>query len=179
MSQSENSNQGHSLKNIPSQLKNIEIDYVKVSRYHYIIWMLIICIPVGLIAFFEDGFLFVSILLVLLALFVFSIFFFPKKHYLNTKYGLIEDVFYVQRGIWFKKRAAVAQNRIQHTDVSQGPIARRYNLATLTMHTAGMREADIHVPGLKYEDAIAMRDHLIYLNKQNVKTEVNTTTFHH
>lgn len=163
-----------SLKNIPLQLKNIELDYIKVSRIHYAIFLFIICGILGFLAIKENqGYLFTGIFLVVLCLFIFALIYFPKKNYLNTKYGLIDDVFYVQQGIWFKKRAAVAQNRIQHTDVSQGPIARRYNLATLTMHTAGMREADIAVPGLKYADAVAMRDHLIHLNKMQGSSEAS------
>ena len=156
-----------SLHDIPSQLKNIERDYIKVARVHYIVIMLVISAPLLFLSYFQfDNPILVSIVLLVISLLVFSIFFFPKREYIHTKYGLINDVFYVQEGIWFKKRTAVAQNRIQHTDVNQGPIARRYDLATLTIHTAGMAEANIKVPGLKHADAIAMRDHLIHLNKQ-------------
>lgn len=167
MSQLENVEQVHSLKDIPSQLKSIELDYIKVSRIYYVLLTLVVCGPLGFLAFLQrDEFVLPSIFFAALSLFVFLTIYFPKKDYINTKYGLIRDVFYVQEGIWFKKRVAVAQNRIQHTDVSQGPIARRYDLATLTIHTAGMAEANIKVPGLKHADAVAMRDHLIHLNKQ-------------
>ncbi len=156
-----------SLRDIPSQLKNIERDYIKVARVHYAFILLIVSIPLLFVAYFQlDNFVLLGVFSLVIAFLTFSVFFFPKKEYLHTKYGLINDVFYVQEGIWFKKRVAVAQNRIQHTDVSQGPIARRYVLATLTIHTAGMAEANIKVPGLKHADAIAMRDHLIHLNKQ-------------
>ena len=167
MSQLENVEQVHSLMDIPSQLKNIELDYIKVSRIYYLLSTLVVCGPLGFLAFMQrDEFVLPSIFFAVLLLFIALTIYFPKKEYLHTKYGLVNDVFYVQEGIWFKKRVAVAQNRIQHTDVSQGPIARRYDLATLTIHTAGMAEANIKVPGLKHADAIAMRDHLIHLNKQ-------------
>ena len=161
-----------SLQDIPSQLKNIEHDYIKVATVHYLIIMLVISIPLLILAFFQlDNPIIVSLVSLVVAFLVFSIFFFPKREYIHTKYGLINDVFYVQEGIWFKKRTAVAQNRIQHTDVDQGPVARRYDLATLTIHTAGMAEANIKVPGLKHVDAIAMRDHLIHLNKQLMNSQ--------
>ena len=167
MSQLENVEQDQSLKDIPSQLKSIELDYIKVSRIYYLLLTLAVCGPLGFIAFLQrDEFVLPSIFFAVLLFFVFLTIYFPKKEYLHTKYGLINDVFYVQEGIWFKKRVAVAQNRIQHTDVSQGPVARRYDLATLTIHTAGMAEANIKVPGLKHADAVAMRDYLIHLNKQ-------------
>ena len=88
---------------------------------------------------------------------------------------MVDKVFYVCKGKWFRKRTAVAQNRIQHTDVSQGPIARKYDLATLTIHTAGMKEADIHISGLKHTDAVAMRDFLLLLNKQAVNDQIITS----
>ncbi len=156
-----------SLHDIPSQLKNIERDYIKVARVHYTLIMLVISTPLLFVGFFQlDNPILLIAFALVIAFLAFSIFFFPKREYIHTKYGLINDVFYVQEGIWFKKRTAVAQNRIQHTDVSQGPVARRYDLATLTIHTAGMAEANIKVPGLKHSAAIAMRDHLIHLNKQ-------------
>ena len=162
-----------SLHDIPSQLKNIERDYIKVATIHYIFIMLVISIPLLILAFFQlDNPIIVSLVCLVVGFLVFSIFFFPKREYIHTKYGLINDVFYVQEGIWFKKRTAVAQNRIQHTDVDQGPVARRYDLATLTIHTAGMAEANIKVPGLKHADAIAMRDHLIHLNKQLLSAQL-------
>jgi len=156
-----------SLQDVPSQLKNVERDFIKLCYFINIIATLVIGIPLLILAYFQqDNIWIVTAVTLVITFLIFSIFYFPKREYINTKYGLINDVFYLQKGIWFKKRIAVAQNRIQHTDVSQGPLERRYDLATLILHTAGMKEADIRVEGLKHADAVAMRDHLIYLNKQ-------------
>lgn len=150
-------------------LHSIEKDYIKVLRIQFFILMFIICGVVGFIAFkTRDESHFPILFMVLLIFFTTLIVLYPKKVYKYTKYGLLDKVFYTQKGLWFRKRTAVAQNRIQHTDVSQGPIERHYSLATLTMHTAGMKEADIQVSGLKHSDALEMRDHLIQLNKQSL-----------
>ena len=83
----------------------------------------------------------------------------------------------MQKGWLFKKRTAVAQNRIQHTDVEQGPFLRKYNLAQLILHTAGVKEADISISGLEYSEAIAIRDHLLHMNKQkNLTQQANKET---
>ncbi len=55
----------------------------------------------------------------------------------------------------------VPRSRVQHTDVSQGPIERTYDLATLIIYTAGTHYASISLGGLSHETALFIRDHLI------------------
>lgn len=149
-------------------LKSIERDYIKVMRIQIFLVMLFVCGLLGFIAFkTRDESHFPLLFTLALILFTLLLIFYPEKVYKYTKYGMVDKVFYVCKGKWFRKRTAVAQNRIQHTDVSQGPLARKFDLATLTMHTAGMKEADIHISGLKHADAVAMRDYLLLLNKQS------------
>jgi membrane protein YdbS with pleckstrin-like domain len=52
----------------------------------------------------------------------------------------------------------VPLGRIQHIDVDQGPIMRSHDLATLTVHTAGNHNSSVALPGLRHDDAIAMRE---------------------
>ena len=56
---------------------------------------------------------------------------------------------------------ALPRVRIQHTDVSQGPLERRYGIGTLKLYTAGSRHTRIELPGLNHDDAIALRDALL------------------
>ena len=50
---------------------------------------------------------------------------------------------------------------MQHTDVSQGPLERRFGLATLVVHTAGTAHASVELPGLQHAVAIEVRDFLV------------------
>jgi membrane protein YdbS with pleckstrin-like domain len=50
---------------------------------------------------------------------------------------------------------------VQHIDVAQGPLERRYGLATLSIYTAGTEYARVDLPGLRHERAVAIRDHLL------------------
>ncbi len=50
---------------------------------------------------------------------------------------------------------------MQHTDVSQGPIERLFELSTLIIYTAGTEHASISLGGLARETAFLIRDHLI------------------
>ena len=55
----------------------------------------------------------------------------------------------------------VPRSRVQHTDVSQGPLERSHGLATLIVHTAGVEHAQVELAGLPYEVALRLRDHLL------------------
>jgi len=43
--------------------------------------------------------------------------------------------------------------RIQHSEVTQGPVDRFFNLAKLRVFTAGGSGSDLTIPGLKLEEA--------------------------
>jgi len=157
--------------NLFSELRQVQPEYQKVVRLTILVWLLIGCAGFGFLAFIlikaNDDNLAYSLVVLIPILFFLSLFFiYPKKVYKYTHYGLVDEVFYVQKGWLFKKRTAVAQNRIQHTDVEQGPFLRKYGLAQLILHTAGVKEADISISGLEHTEAIAIRDHLLEWNKQ-------------
>ena len=67
----------------------------------------------------------------------------------------------VRRGVLIRSIASVPKSRVQHTDVSQGPIQRHFGIATLIVHTAGTQYAAVPVPGLPRETALAIRNFLI------------------
>ena len=51
--------------------------------------------------------------------------------------------------------------RIQHTDVDEGPIARRFGIATMKVFTAGSEVSELEIDGLSRADALALRDRLL------------------
>ena len=67
----------------------------------------------------------------------------------------------IRSGVVWRSHVSLPRVRIQHTDVSQGPLQRRYGVATLKLYTAGSRYTRIDLPGLAHADAIALRDALI------------------
>jgi len=67
----------------------------------------------------------------------------------------------VRRGVLWRSIINVPASRIQHTDVTQGPLLRRYGLATLTMHTAATKTPSVTLSGLTHSDALAVREALI------------------
>lgn len=73
----------------------------------------------------------------------------------------LADGLLVQRGVIWQSETFVPRSRIQHTDVNQGPLDRRWGMAKLSLHTAGTRLENISIGGLRRNDALALRDTLL------------------
>lgn len=84
----------------------------------------------------------------------------PLRRYQARGYDVGGDRLRVVRGIWFHSDTVVPFGRVQHIDVDQGPLQRAYDIATITVHTAGTHNASVHLPGLLNEDALAMREQI-------------------
>jgi hypothetical protein len=67
----------------------------------------------------------------------------------------------IRRGVVIREVVTVPRSRVQHTDVSQGPIERQFGLATLILHTAGTHHAAVPLEGLAHETALRIRDHFV------------------
>jgi len=82
-----------------------------------------------------------------LLVYVFLFYLYGARHkyfsYAQDKKGL-----YINTGVYWRKRIVIPLNRVQHTDVVQGPLDRKYKLATLVVHTAGTRNAVVSLPGI-------------------------------
>lgn len=85
----------------------------------------------------------------------------PPAHYRTLRYGVDDHGITIDRGVFWRSRIALPRIRVQHSDVSQGPLQRRYGVATLKLYTAGSRYTKIELPGLAHDDAMALRDALI------------------
>ncbi|MEE8584201.1 MAG: PH domain-containing protein [Acidobacteriota bacterium] len=67
----------------------------------------------------------------------------------------------IRRGVFWREVITVPRSRVQHTDVSQGPLERRFGLAKLHIFTAGTQHSKVELPGLARATAREIRDHLM------------------
>ena len=81
--------------------------------------------------------------------------------YETSRYVVRPDGVEIHRGIFWKSVISVPRSRVQHTDVTQGPVLRRFGLATLTMYTAGNHLFAVPLSGVSHETAIRIRDFLL------------------
>ncbi len=85
----------------------------------------------------------------------------PRIAYAYASYRLDDLGIEIRKGVYFRRITNVPRSRVQHTDVSQGPLERRFGLSTLVMHTAGTTNAKVRLAGLDHETARRIRAHLI------------------
>ena len=78
-----------------------------------------------------------------------------RLHYLVDEGGLR-----IRRGVFWRTVIWIPISRVQHTDFTQGPVQRRFGLATLTVHTAGTAGASISLAGLEHTVAARLCAHL-------------------
>lgn len=110
--------------------------------------------------------LFLGLLLVyaLLLLFAYK---WPAVRHERLRYLVDEGGLRIRRGVFWRKVIWIPISRVQHTDVSQGPLQRKFELATLTVHTAGTSGASISLEGLEHTVARRLCDQLRPERKQD------------
>lgn len=101
-----------------------------------------------------------AIVLLLAGLAVTIAYRFPAARHRHLRYRVDRDGLRIQRGVFWRKTIWIPITRVQHTDVSQGPLQRKYDLAKLTVHTAGTEGASIPLPGLEHGIATRLSVHL-------------------
>lgn len=84
----------------------------------------------------------------------------PRRRYRAWGYREGADELHIRHGLFKRVLTVVPFGRVQHIDISQGPVERRYDLGTLTLHTAGTRSAAVSLPGLGHGEAERLRDRI-------------------
>jgi len=107
------------------------------------------------------GLLLVPLWLVLNGLAVWQLRRWPDIAYRHSSYRVDELGIEIRKGVYWRAITNVPRSRIQHTDVSQGPLERRFGLGTLVIHTAGTMNARVTLAGLEHGTARRIRTHLI------------------
>jgi uncharacterized protein len=81
--------------------------------------------------------------------------------YRYMSYRVDEDGIEIRAGVIWRAVSNVPRSRVQHTDVAQGPLDRKYGLGKLIIYTAGTQHSRVELPGLEHQTALAIRDHLL------------------
>jgi membrane protein YdbS with pleckstrin-like domain len=85
----------------------------------------------------------------------------PVRAYQHTWYRVDELGIEIRKGVFWRVVINVPKSRVQHIDVSQGPIDRRFELGTLVIYTAGTDHAKVELQGLEHDLALRVREHLL------------------
>jgi uncharacterized protein len=85
----------------------------------------------------------------------------PAIDYRHASYRIDDRCLEIRRGVYWRTVVTVPRSRVQHTDVSQGPLERRFGLGTLVVYTAGTDHARVSLGGLEHARALRIREQLL------------------
>jgi len=91
----------------------------------------------------------------------------PQRIYARLRYRLTERFLQVMRGWLLHTDTTVPLVRVQHLDVTRGPLDKVFGTATLVVHTAGTHNSIVTLPGLAPERAAEIRD----IIREHVRTD--------
>jgi uncharacterized protein len=143
--------------------------WIPVRRIHSAVFFTVILSAsfVGLIVLWiasgvlAAGLLLLPLWAVVMALLAWQLYRWPPISYRHTSYCLDGEGFEIARGVYWRTITNVPRSRVQHTDVSQGPLERRFGLGTLVVYTAGTQHSQVTLPGLDFAVARQIRAHLL------------------
>ena len=101
-----------------------------------------------------------TIIVPLLLLLVYPVLIAPPRRYRALGYRVDSDELRIASGLLVKTETVVPLKRVQHIDVSQGPIERLFGVTRLLLHTAGTMNSLVVLPGLARETAETIRDEI-------------------
>ncbi|SHG32190.1 PH domain-containing protein [Ornithinibacillus halophilus] len=140
----------------------IALDAIKAWRISAILseaiaW--VITITLFVLAVIFDFSIWIPIVAAIISLLTTIIFVFilPKLRWRRWRYEVFEQEIYIQHGIFIVSRTLVPMIRVQHVDTKQGPILKKYQLASVTISTAATTH---EIPALLEEDASELRDRI-------------------
>ncbi len=93
----------------------------------------------------------------------------PSVAYRHISYRVDGQGIEIRKGVYWRVVINVPRSRVQHIDVSQGPLERKYGLGTLVIYTAGTDHAKVELSGLEHGRALRIREHLL-----NVTTQITS-----
>lgn len=84
----------------------------------------------------------------------------PGRRFRRWGYRMDGEDLRVAHGVWTRTETLVPLGRVQHLDVSQGPLERAFGVCRLVLHTAGTMHSRVVLPGITRERAEGMRDEI-------------------
>lgn len=144
----------------PVDLVPLERGQLHVIRIQTAIQSAVLLVPavIGDFALRERGVPMGAIAVPVLLLGLWSVFFAAHRRWRSWGYAFAGDELHVASGWWTRVHTVVPLGRVQHIDVTQGPVERPFAVAKLIVHTAGTANSIVVLPGILRETAEAMRD---------------------
>lgn len=142
----------------------LALSYLSILKILTWLWSALVMVPVFVLAYFAAENVWYHAAIKAVAVWVLIgvlINAYVKAWYKRYQYALSAQGLVIHRGVFWRQMIVIPRNRIQHTDITTGPLERRKSLAKLIVHTAGTRDAHVTLHGLPESQAAALRQELI------------------
>lgn len=150
------------------ELKMQEREFLTLNRLILTVVFVLGTLIMAIVFLFREIELnYLSVFLAIFWSLYFLIFLYKGAEYRHYRFAMDDCGLYINSGVFWRKKIVVPRNRVQHTDIMQGPLDRQYNLAELVIHTAGTRSANVKLQGLFYDDAEKLRESLSFENSND------------
>ncbi|MBS4202298.1 PH domain-containing protein [Bacillus sp. FJAT-49732] len=122
--------------------------------YSLILW--IIAIGIGVLVHVFDWSIWFTIIasILVLVITIMNVFVFPTIRWRRWRYEVREQEIELQHGVFIITRTLVPMVRVQHVDTVQGPILRKYRLASIQISTAATKH---EIPAINLQEAEELR----------------------
>jgi membrane protein YdbS with pleckstrin-like domain len=134
---------------------------IPVWRWQSFAVALVAAMPVVLFAIHRGDWLGIGALIAYAVAALVCVWRLPAAYFRSLTFALDDRGIWIRHGIFWRSQIALPRVRVQHSDVSQGPLQRGYGVATLKLYTAGSRYTKIELPGLQHDAAIQLRNALL------------------
>lgn len=151
------------------EYKGLDKDYLTASMIRTLFSWIIIGVIFGVIVQFnKSNSDFEEVVGPFLKYAVIAVCFLAVVNLLLTYFGFYKKGYAVRdkdisykTGLFWKSKTLIPFNRIQHSEVKQGPFERMFGLSSLRVFTAGGSASDLSINGLKQEQANHLKQFII------------------
>lgn len=81
----------------------------------------------------------------------------------HSRFLLRTQDFLLQYGVFWRRAVLIPLHRVQHVTISQGPLQKRFGLATLKVYTAGGLDAEAALADIEHGVAVVLSEQLSQL----------------
>lgn len=142
----------------------LERKFLSLQVFYILVTSVILLIGAGILYLWGPdkipslAYLALTIAILLRTIFSLIVSYFGFRH---KAFALREKDIIYKSGWIFRSVTIVPFNRVQHLQIDQGPVERKFDLARLKIFTAGGQSSDLSIPGIRLDRAQKLKQFIV------------------
>lgn len=145
---------------LPEQWRKLPAAALTKRRLAVLLFALAVTVVILLLQMWRGSHWFFWMLLTAVALLFLTRWYVLPLQVRRTRFLLRTQDFLMQSGVLWRKAVLIPLQRVQHVTISQGPLQKRFGLATLKVYTAGGYDAEAALADIEYPLAQTLSEQL-------------------